>query len=104
MPARLKRPRRAQPDRYPDLGFCLAPAFPAACAASGLLGVRHPLQWRNRPRFTRGSLSSGCEFKRALVVSDVFKERPCVNLVPAPCQAKTVGTFIGGRIWPVPPT
>ena len=58
----LQQPRRAQSYRYPDFGRDLAPAFPPASGISRAvaLGVRSPLQWRNRPRFSRGSLSFDC--------------------------------------------
>jgi hypothetical protein len=50
-------PRRAQPDRYPDLGLGLASAFPSRLAEQWLVEVCSPLQWRNRLRFSRSSLS-----------------------------------------------
>jgi len=53
--SRTPGPRRAQPDRYPDLGLDLAPAFPVLVGPVAV-GVCSPLQWRNRPRFSRGSL------------------------------------------------
>jgi hypothetical protein len=43
-------PRRAQPDRYPDLGLGLASAFPSRLAEQWLVEVCSPLQWRNRLR------------------------------------------------------
>jgi len=59
-----QQPRRAQPNRYPDFGHDLAPAFPlAVCGKQWLVGARSPLQWRNRPRFSRGSLSLDCDFR-----------------------------------------
>jgi len=42
-------------------GLDLTPAFPAASAFPVAVGVCNPLQWRNRPRFSRGSLTPGCE-------------------------------------------
>jgi hypothetical protein len=39
-------------------GLDLTPAFPIWWR-SVALGVRSPLQWRNRPRFSRGSLTLG---------------------------------------------
>lgn len=60
----LSPTRRAQPDRYPDFGLFLAPAFPLLHRAVAV-GVRIPSQWRYRPRVARGSLSSGCQSRRA---------------------------------------
>src|SRR5947208_9246212 len=57
---RKRQPRRAQLNRYPDFGFNLAPAFPIPTSGSVALGVCIPLQWRNRPRFSRGSRSFSC--------------------------------------------
>jgi hypothetical protein len=55
------RPRRAQSNRYPDLGpENLAPAFPVLVGPVAV-GVCSPLQWRNRPRFSRGSLTLDCD-------------------------------------------
>jgi len=52
-------PRRAPPSRYPDFGprTSLPPSrsHPRPVA----VGVCSPLQWRNRPRFSRGSLTFG---------------------------------------------
>ena len=60
--------RRAQPNRYPDFGLDLVPAFPSAPhygTGQWLWGTRNPLQWRNRPRFSRGSLAFDCNYWRA---------------------------------------
>ncbi len=53
------QPRRAQPNRYPDFGpgTSLPPSRSGGPVA---VGVCNPLQWRNRPRFSRGSLTPGC--------------------------------------------
>jgi len=37
-------------------GLNLTPAFPACFRKPVAVGVCSPLQWRNRPRFSRGSL------------------------------------------------
>ena len=37
---------------------------PRLRARTVALGVRNPLQWRNRPRVSRGSLSPGCDLRR----------------------------------------
>src|SRR5439155_23265599 len=54
-----RKPRRAQPNRYPDFGpgTSLPPSRSGGPVA---VGVCNPLQWRNRPRFSRGSLTPGC--------------------------------------------
>jgi hypothetical protein len=57
-------------------GSNLAPAFPADPVA---LGVCHPLQWRNRPRFTRGSLIFGCNSRTSHFGPVLFKEHPIVR-------------------------
>jgi hypothetical protein len=73
--------RRAQPNRYPDFGLktSLPPSRPGGPVA---LGVCNPLQWRNRPRFTRGSLTFGCDnkmdiqahrFQRTLIVKPLLE-------------------------------
>lgn len=60
-------------------GFDLAPAFPVKPVA---VGVCSPLQWRNRPRFSRGSLTPGyvnyCELSKSTSY-----------LLPAASKAKT---------------
>src|SRR6266704_6468882 len=47
-----RKPRRAQPNRYPDFGpgTSLPPSRSGGPVA---LGVCSPLQWRNRPRLAR---------------------------------------------------
>ncbi len=50
------------------LGLNLAPAFPNHARGPVAMGVCNPLQWRNRPRFARGSLTSGCDTKMNLSV------------------------------------
>jgi len=63
-------------------GFDLAPAFPPARTAewnSGLLGVCNPLQWRNRPRFSRGSLTPGSD-DDGRQVHQTFKEHKLLTL------------------------
>jgi hypothetical protein len=58
-------PARGDPDEHSQTGiltsgFGLAPAFPVACVGDRWQwGARIPSQWRNRPRFPRGSLAFG---------------------------------------------
>jgi hypothetical protein len=76
--------RRAQSNRYPDFGRDLAPAFPTRWSVA--LGVCSPLQWRNRPRFSRGSQTFDCDGDEPAFIS--FKERVVVNAVCKICQEK----------------
>jgi hypothetical protein len=76
--------RRAQSNRYPDFGRDLAPAFPTRWSVA--LGVCSPLQWRNRPRFSRGSQTFDCDGDEPAFIS--FKERVVVNAVLEICQEK----------------
>ena len=57
---------RAQPNRYPDFELEPRSRLPGR-DGQWQLGVCRSLQWRNRPRFTRGSLTRDCEtdFQRA---------------------------------------
>jgi hypothetical protein len=59
LPVPRSKPRRAPPSRYPDfgLGTSLPPSRPQVRPVAP--GVCSPLQWRNRPRFSRGSLTFG---------------------------------------------
>lgn len=62
---KLARRERDGPDEHSRTGILtpglnLAPAFPHRSRDPVALGVCSPLQWRNRPRFTRGSLTSDC--------------------------------------------
>ena len=61
----VARRTRDGPDEHTQTGILtsglnLAPAFPNRFRDPVALGVCSPLQWRNRPRFTRGSLTSDC--------------------------------------------
>ena len=58
---------KAEPDEHSQTGILtpglnLAPAFPPHAFASRqwLVGVCNPIQWRNRPRFSRGSQTLDC--------------------------------------------
>ena len=62
----------------------LTPAFPALRPVA--LGACHPLQWRNRPRISRGSLPSDCVSRGPTPAA--FKERRLVTLSPARSQAE----------------
>ena len=55
------RSRRAQSNRYPDSGHP-APLPPSRlCKQPVALKASNPSQWRNRPRFPRGSQTLNCE-------------------------------------------
>jgi len=66
---RRSRPPLWRPDEHNRTGI-LTPDFqprsrlPATIAVAS--GACHPLQWRNRPRFPRGSLSSDCVYRLEL--------------------------------------
>ena len=60
-------------------GLNLAPAFPIEWR-SVAVGVCSPLQWRNRPRFSRGSLTFDCDKSEHSVRH--FKERFLLNPPP----------------------
>ena len=51
------------------------------------MGVCSPLQWRNRPRFPRGSLTFDCYSGRP--VSAGFKEHDLVTAEEPECQEKS---------------
>jgi hypothetical protein len=78
-------PGRAQPNRYPDFGSNLAPAFPARSREPVAVGVCNPLQWRNRPRFSRGFLTPGCDVEMD-ILSISFKERVLLTPGTSRCQ------------------
>jgi hypothetical protein len=61
-------------------GFDLAPAFPRK--TQWLLGVCSPLQWRNRPRFSRSSRTPDG------VQLTTFKERVSYDRLPEICKRK----------------
>src|SRR5690349_19720868 len=80
-------------------GFDLAPAFPPAQTAewnSGLMGVCNPLQWRNRPRFSRGSLTPDRDDDE-LQVHQTFKERETDTLDVKSLQEKKCRKNISDR-------
>ena len=57
--SRIEEPRRAPPNRYPDFGPGTSLPPSRSYARPVAVGVCSPLQWRNRPRFSRGSLTFG---------------------------------------------
>ena len=67
-------------------GLNLAPAFPTQWR-SVALGICSPLQWRNRPRFSRGSLTSYCVLRMDFSIA--FKEPMIRNPQAAVCQANS---------------
>ena len=86
-----ERGGRAQPDRYPDFGLqtSLPPSHPSRVAVRTVaVGVRGPLQWRDRSRFSRDSLTPDC-FSADDSPAD-FKERFLDTLALAAFQAKTL--------------
>jgi hypothetical protein len=81
-------------------GFNLVSAFPMDLPSVALPAFRWcpeggetciPLQWRNRPRFTRGSLTPGCIFAECAEHSVVFKEQRCDTFSANTCQANSCG-------------
>ena len=58
-PVPHREPRRAPPNRYPDFGPGTSLPPSRSYARPVAVGVCSPLQWRNRPRFSRGSLTFG---------------------------------------------
>ena len=95
------RSRRAQPNRYPDFGLqtSFPPSHPLmALAGQWLLGIRIPLQWRYRPRFSRGSLHLTAMIGGPTPAA--FKERFVVTPRAPDCQAESwiyFGRAAGGR-------
>ena len=96
-PLETSEPRRAQPNRYPDLEPNLTPAFPIPLGGtSGLaaktthadfaVGVRISIQWRNRPGFSPGSLTLDCDYVPH--ARDSFKERTVRTRAGKNCQAE----------------
>src|SRR6266566_5049022 len=53
-------------NRYPDLGLRILLPPSRARERSVAVEACSPLQWRNRPRFSRGSQTFTCVSKRAL--------------------------------------
>src|SRR5206468_12826059 len=51
----------------------------------------NPLQWRNRPRFSRGFLTPGCDKVNTLFTT--FKERFLLTPAGAICQANSLTTL-----------
>ena len=86
---RISRPRRAQPDRYPDFGLGTSlPPSRSCCGQTeqGLLGACNPIQWRNRRRFSRRSLRLTATTDGPKPVS--FKERSGSTPTREACQEK----------------
>ncbi len=84
------KPRRAQPNRYPDLGLCiLAPAFPAAEAASGPGEFVARYSGATVPDFhgVPGHLAAMAD----AISIRVVKEPPCVRSSTQKCQDKNAG-------------
>jgi hypothetical protein len=91
---------RAQLNRYPDSRPEPRSRLPAArhayqhAALQWRLGVCSLLQWRNRPRFSRGSLTFDCDTKRTRVRT--FKEHHVVTPDGKNLQEHSGKTFLPG--------
>ena len=80
-----RAPGRAQLSRYPDFGPKTSlPPSRHRLSKPVALGVCSPLQWRNRPRFSRGSRTLSC--KMTDLTSIAFKEQFFPTRSPDSCQ------------------